>query len=201
MALASNIHAEVIVSNGNSLQLTNGAALQVDSGSGLILDDNKAASTFVIGDGAAGEILRNYGSITYKGTSGSSNLPDYLNIPVLNNGSFTLLGTAYGLAGNSGDTLEVKGSDPLTGNVSWYQNASGAVTSLQGNVTLQADASYTQKAGILVNVAGTGNSSDWCYLTGGTPGNLLTININGGTVQCAFSGQANNLRAPAVLRH
>lgn len=178
--------------SGNTpLNLTNGAALQVDSGAGLYLDDNNInnASTFVTGDGMAGEILNNSGSVVYKGYTTNH---DYLKIPVLNNGSFTLLGSAYGDGTDSvGSTLEVTGSDALTGNVSWYQNATGTSTSLQGNVRLQADAGYTQNAGTLVTVAGTGNSLPYSYLSSGTGvgGIYLDLNINGGTVQFTSQGK------------
>jgi hypothetical protein len=181
--------AEFLVSTGGTLKLTGGS---------------NGKAVFMAGDGTAGEYLANAGTLIYTGqaNANASNV-DYLKVPVNNQAS-----GVFKVNGNVsqdliyGATLQVSGTDPSTGNVSFFQNGSGAETDIYGSGTLWAYNNYTMTAGKLqstdlkldtlqVGTAGPSPVDGTVNLVGGT------VNFNaggtlGGSLDIAGTTPAND---------
>jgi hypothetical protein len=112
----------------------------------------------------AGGILR------YEGSGG---VTDTIQVPVLNNGTFSV-DSATGQA--NGATLIVQNAVPQTNNVSVYMANEGAYVQLAEAATLEADNGYTQANGELLTMDNTAVT-----LTAGVKG-AGTVNIAGGQV-------------------
>lgn len=135
---------------GNPMKLTNGASIKVDAGGVLAMNSNGFGTTFIQGDGKAGEILSNSGSVSYIGKAATSLVLDQIKIPVLNEGTFSIDGGYRGTMGTVGSQLNVSGTVNGTNKkVSWYQDTAAAQTNLSGGASLNALSGYTQKDGLL----------------------------------------------------
>ena len=178
--LQGSILTFVSGSNGSGslgIILTNGANFTVSSGATLNLKDsaNPVGSTYLSGDGQAGEYLNNQGTVNWYGTAvaaGKTAIVDDLSVPVAN-GTFNANGGSGGDTTMVGGQLLISGSDALTNNVGFYQTAGGL--NLTNNAQVVCRKGYYQSGGAITSDATP------CALSSGQ-NNDGDINIAGGQV-------------------